>query len=238
MEPKKSNKAGGTRARPQSRKPRSKPAKQTEGQRVGVALNKDRAAKAATVAKRRDIVAGLLDAGASTSQIEAALAEEFGYMTPQTTRNVARQYITEARKARVGEYRAAKMSNKAEQVARIRNDLIRMRSMGRVPWSSVAKAEELLARITGTLEPIGVNVSGSVAVHESLLAVIARLEPDDVEHLVAEQVAIEAAAASVGVTPQALPGDQRRAAHARMDDRSSMGDPIDTEGHPVDPDVN
>lgn len=231
-----SNKAGSPRARSQSRRTKKTPDERTPGQRIGAALNKDRAAKSELVAKRRAIVAGLLDAGASTSQITAALREEYAYMAPETARTVAKKYIGEARKARVGEYRAGKMSNKAEQVARLRNDLIRMRSMERVPWSSVTKAEELLARVTGTLEPIGVNVSGSVAVHESLIAVIARLEPDDVEAMVAEQVAIEAAAASVGVTVGALPGDARRASLALMDDRSSMGEPIDTVGTPVDPD--
>lgn len=159
----------------------------------------------AMMADRRALVAGLLDSGASVGQITRAIAERYDYLTPMSARDVARRYVAEARKARVGEYREAKAAAKAEQVARIKNDLIRMRSCGRPPWSAIAKAEDLLARILGTLEPIGVNVSGSVAVHESLIAVIQRMDPQDVEAIVSEELALEAAAASAGFAPPTVP---------------------------------
>lgn len=187
----------------------------------------------ALVLERRSLVAGLIDAGASSSQIVAAFAEQYPHLRRDTVRKVATKYTDEARKARVNEYRSARSTYKAEQVARLRNDLLRMRAMDRKPWSSIAKHEELLARITGTLEPIGVAVSGSVAVHESLIAVVSKLDPQDVEEMVAEQVALEAAAAQAGFVPSA-----RRPmleAHASaMDDRSS----IRTEGVAVEPDPN
>jgi len=185
----------------------------------------------ALVLERRSLVAGLIDAGASSSQIVAAFAEQYPHLRRDTVRKVATKYTDEARKARQEEYRSARSTYKAEQVARLRNDLLRMRAMDRKPWSSIAKHEELLARITGTLEPIGVAVSGSVAVHESLIAVVSKLDPHDVEELVAEQVALEAAAAQAGFVPSA----RRPMLEANaMDDRSS----IRTEGVVVEPEPN
>lgn len=195
----------------------------TTGGRIDDALAQVTGAKEAMVVERRALVAGLLDSGASTAQITRAIAEKYDYLTPASAKDVARKYVGEARKARAGEYREAKGTIKAEQIARVKNDLIRMRTMARPPWSAIAKHEDLLARMCGTLEPIGVNLSGSVAVHESLMACVARLEPGDVERLVAEELALEAAALGAGHKPEALP------AFTPMDDRSSM----DTVGEPV-----
>lgn len=224
--------------------PRSRPSKRaskvtkkpprprTEGDRIGYELSRTPGAKEAMVVERRALVAGLLDSGASQGQIQRALAEKYGYLTPASAKDVARKYVAEARKARAGEYREAKGTVKAEQVARVKNDLIRMRSMDRPPWSAIAKHEDLLARMCGTLEPIGVTLSGSVAVHESLIACVARLDPGDVERLVAEELALEAAALGAGHKVESLP------TFGSMDDRSSMSAIIDTEGEDVpDPPV-
>ena len=204
---------------PKRRSPRAKktPRPVTEGDRIAAEMSRTPGAKEAMVVERRALVAGLLDSGASQGQIQRAIAEKYGYLTPASAKDVARKYVGEARKARAGEYREAKGTVKAEQVARVKNDLIRMRTMKSPPWSAIAKHEDLLARMCGTLEPIGVTLSGSVAVHESLIACVARLDPGDMERLVAEELALEAAALAAGHKPEALP-----AFAPPMDDRSSM----------------
>lgn len=175
--------------------------------------------------ERRTLAASLLDAGASTEQIVKAFLDRYHRQDPVWVRKVAIQYTKEAREARIEEFRIARGAYKAEQVARLRSDLLRMRSMDRKPWSSIAKHEELLARITGTLEPIGVSVTAAVAVQESLVAVIGRMDPATIDAVVSEQVAIEAAARRAGYVPR----NRLIQAGGQMDDRSSIRGEVDAE---------
>lgn len=76
-------------------------------------------------------------------------------------------------------------------VARLRNDLARMRSREHPPWNSIARHEEMLGRIFGIFAPQKIEVDVFATMRQSLAAVIVDLSPDEADAIVAEQLELE-----------------------------------------------
>lgn len=84
---------------------------------------------------------------------------------------------------------------RASQVARLQQDLAVQRAQLKPRFSDIRGHEELLARITGTLQPIRVEVDVMATLKTSLAAVIVDLSEAEKDQLVAEQMELEDAAA-------------------------------------------
>lgn len=85
-------------------------------------------------------------------------------------------------------------SERSRQVERLRRDLARMRARSSPPYTAIKQHEELLARLTGTLQPIRVEVDVLHTLKQSLAVVIADMTEADRDRIVAEQLALEARA--------------------------------------------
>jgi hypothetical protein len=139
------------------------------------------------MAERRAMIARLLNAGAPRGVIVETITERFA-IAPATAENE----IAYVRNERADLFEAERKTLKSEQVARLQRDLAEMRSReGAKPWKSIANHEGLLAKITGTIEPTRVDVSMSLEVTNALAIFVARLGPEEIEAMVAEQACIE-----------------------------------------------
>lgn len=85
-------------------------------------------------------------------------------------------------------------NERARQVERLRRDLARMRAKASPPFSAIKQHEELLARLTGTMQPIRVEVDVLHTLKQSIAVVIGDLTEADRDRIVAEQLMLESAA--------------------------------------------
>lgn len=96
--------------------------------------------------------------------------------------------VAEVRNDLHREYQDNLATMKAEQVNRIRNDLLKMRSSSKIPWPSVVAAERLLADIVGTIPPKQQSVAVTFNdVGQTLVAVISGMSTEEAERAVQEQ---------------------------------------------------
>jgi hypothetical protein len=86
-------------------------------------------------------------------------------------------------------------NERPRQAERLRQDLARMRALTRPSFQAIARHEELLARIAGTMQPIRVEVDVMHVVQVSIATVIAELTEAERDRIVAEQLELEALAA-------------------------------------------
>lgn len=98
-------------------------------------------------------------------------------------------------------YEEEARKERPRQIARLRNDLARMRAMDRPSFQSIARHEEILGRILGTFAPQRLEVDVFTNMRQSLAAVIVDLTPETSDAMVAEQLELEARAKLE--TPQA-----------------------------------
>jgi hypothetical protein len=161
--------------------------------------------------RRQELALGLLAAGAPKSMVVATLRTKEGLSRGQAER----VFLAVCEVARA-EYEDARPYLKALQVERLQRDLASMRAAGkgRVSYRSVAQHEALLARVLGTLEPVKTEVSVDATVRESLVAVVAGMDRDRMDALVAEQLALEAAAGHLALD---VPGEVVRAGSGGSD---------------------
>jgi len=106
------------------------------------------------------------------------------------SRRAVQSYMQSVRVEIQQEFQEARSQLAADQVERLRNDLLRMRSMPRIPWPSVSQHERLLAEITGTFAPRRLVLTGSEGLVSSLATVLAGMTPEERERAVAEQKAL------------------------------------------------
>jgi hypothetical protein len=134
------------------------------------------------------MVRGLLSSGAPRSLVIRTLREKLGITEGQALAAYGR-VCQDARE----EFEESRPNLKAEQVARLRTDLAKMRSAkeGTVSYRAIAQHEALLARITGTVEPVKMDVSVEANVREALVAVVGTLSVEEQDQLVAEQLELE-----------------------------------------------
>jgi len=138
---------------------------------------------AAEMIDRRHDVVSLLNAGATRETICRLLGEKYGVKGERIDR-----LVDEAMRSRAEAFDKDRARYKSEQVQRLQSDLVRMRSQGKIPWGAVSRHEQLIARVTGTIEPIAVSVSGTIDVREALVAVVQRLDPGEMDAIVMEQL--------------------------------------------------
>jgi hypothetical protein len=83
---------------------------------------------------------------------------------------------------------------RARQVERLRQDLARQRSKANPSFQAIARHEELLGRIMGTLQPIKVEVDVLATLKTSIAMVLVDLTEDEKDRMVQEQLELEAMA--------------------------------------------
>lgn len=98
-----------------------------------------------------------------------------------------RSYMNGARLEIQREYEERRSQLASEQVERLRNDLLRMRSSSKVPWTAVAQHERLVADITGTIAPRRVHLTGNEGLVSALSAALAGMSSEERERAVVEQ---------------------------------------------------
>jgi len=134
-------------------------------------------------ASRRLTILHALNAGADPETIRRACAQKHGMSGELTD-----EWIRRLKNERAEQFEAERPKFKAEQVARLQSDLAKMRMGEKKPWASIHRHEQLLARIVGTIEPVGVVVSGTVTVREALVAVIQHMDMDAIDEVVREEL--------------------------------------------------
>jgi len=158
---------------------------------------------AAAMARARDLALGLMATGAPKSMVVSGLMERLE-LTPVQAETTWADVSTELR----AEYDAAEATRKALQVDRIQRDLARARASSdqkgkQVSLRAITQAEMLLARITGTLEPVRAEVNVDVSVREAFASVLGGMTAEEAEQLVEEQLELERRAGCL--TVPALP---------------------------------
>lgn len=146
--------------------------------------------------RQRATIVELLNAGATAEQVVEVMArgvtlDPRDSADPDATRfpmssAAVLAFLRELRSDRLAEFDALRAYHKSEQAARLMADLVRMRSQQVKPWNAIARHEELLAKVLGTLEPVSVNLSAQVETRQAIAMVLAKLPDAEVDRL-AEQ---------------------------------------------------
>lgn len=155
----------------------------------------------AEMVERRELALGLIGTGAPSNVVIRTLREQLGITRVQAT-HVYNTTLEELRE----EYDAKRTTLKAEQVHRLRRDLASMRNPKKgqsVAYRAIAQHEALLARITGTVEPVRAELTVDATVREAFVAVLGNMGRDEAEKLVEEQLDLEARA-NAGALPEHL----------------------------------
>lgn len=142
--------------------------------------------------ERKVVTARLLGLGMTPSQVRNALQSEHGLSASQADTSI-RQVFQDIQ----AEYTAYKPYAKAAQADRLHR-LIAICN-AKQQYGEAIRAEALLAKIDGTVDPVVVKVDHEMVVRESLVALVANLSPEDRDRMVAEQLQLEAAAEAARV---------------------------------------
>lgn len=164
--------------------------------------------------ERRQVIYQLLNAGADRVTMHRAMAERFN-MRPDLVDSL----VSAVKHERAEQFEADRPKYKAEQVARLQADLVRMRSKDNRPWGAISRHEQLLARVVGTIEPVAVAITGTINVREALVAVVQHLDADTIDELVLEQMELRARADAAHLL---MPTSSRTVLNTATDDRSSV----------------
>lgn len=146
----------------------------------------------AEMVERREVTLGLIGTGAPRNVVVRSLRNQLGLSKVQAE-HVYDTTLEELRE----EYDAKRTTLKAEQVHRLRRDLAAMRTPKKgqaVPYRAIAQHEALLARVTGTVEPVRAELSVDATVREAFVAVVGNMGRDEAERLIEEQLDLEARA--------------------------------------------
>jgi len=114
-------------------------------------------------------------------------AAELAFVRHRLSLRTVQLRMQEIRADLHAEYKDRRATIAAEQVERLQNDLLRMRSSAKVPWSSVNQHERLLADITGTIAPRRVHLTGDEGLAASLVSVLAGMTAEERERAIIEQ---------------------------------------------------
>ena len=140
---------------------------------------------------RRAVITSMLNACEAKDKIIEECRSKFGMSADLT-----REHIERIKNERSDQFAADRPKYKAEQVARLQADLVKMRGMPNTPFASIARHEELLIRIVGTAEPVKIETTVNVSVRQSLIACIEHLDNDVLDAIAVEQLELEATAKS------------------------------------------
>ncbi len=138
---------------------------------------------------RRQFIDNLLKAGATVDQIATLARQKFSLDKRTVEREVA-----DLRRLLREELAAA--DSKVEQLGRLRNDLLKMRSERSPRWSSIAATERLISEIEGNLAPRKLQHDFKGQVPDVLAAVLSGMSGEELEDIAAEQREIERKAAA------------------------------------------
>jgi len=138
--------------------------------------------------ERRELVTALVMSGAQRGAVERACREKLG-LTSAQVRVVHAQVVAEIKQ----DFEERRASLKALQWARLQNLISRLYAQARPPVNQIAKLENIVAKLTGTYEPLRhrVDVGG---VSDAFAAVVAGLTEEDMRSMMDEQLELERAA--------------------------------------------
>lgn len=139
---------------------------------------------------RRQFVLALIQAGATRDTMHEAAAQRTPPIPASTVDNIAR----EIRKGWRDEFTEQVKETRAEQVMRLRRDLVQMRLEQKKPWAAIRAHERLLASVEGNLAPMRVAVDVDFTLRETLGAIVSGLDAEAYEELLREQLEVERAA--------------------------------------------
>lgn len=162
------------------------------------------------IAERRAFVDSLLKAGATVDQI-CTLAAKRPELNKQGQRtgggfNLSKhqvQVLVRDLRALLAEELQSPTS-KLEQLGRLRNDLLKMRSMAKPPHAAMASYEKLIAEIEGNLAPRRVQLEVHT-IPDAVAAVVAGMTNDDVEAMMLEEREREKQLRAITTTGEASP---------------------------------
>lgn len=142
--------------------------------------------------QQRELAARLLASGLGRGQASQLLSQQLSVSLP-----IARAVVGAIDREWSDELAEDLPRLKARQLERLQRDVARMRARPDPDYSRIARHEELIAKIGGTMAPVRVAVDVAVEVRASLLAVVAQLTPEEQDAIIAEQLALEARASDV-----------------------------------------
>ncbi len=145
--------------------------------------------------ERRQFVDNLVRAGATTDQIARLAQRQFGI-----ERRTVDRLLVDLKKLLREELLAA--DSKVEQLARLRNDLLKMRTMTKQPHAAIVATEKLIAEIEGNLAPRKLQHDFKGAVPDALAAALSGMTAEDLEALAQEQLELEKKAAAIDTTAE------------------------------------
>lgn len=135
----------------------------------------------------KQIVVALMQAGMHVDEIIEHTIARYPGATPEEARATYYQTLRHWDE----QFEADQPRAKAEQIARLRKDLTRMRTAHNPNWSVINKHEELYSRVAGTQAPVKLAVDVGATVRQSVLAVVASLTEAEQERMIQEQLRLE-----------------------------------------------
>ncbi len=132
-------------------------------------------------AARREFLEGLVLVGAPRSRI-LQLARRKGYST-----KICDEDIRLIRAEHAADQADREKTRRSDQLARLRNSLMRMQSEARPPWAAIQATEKLIAEIEGNLAPRRLEV-GLTAIPDALAAAVSAMTPESIEAAIAEEL--------------------------------------------------
>ncbi len=145
--------------------------------------------------ERRQFVDNLVRAGGTPDQIATLARRQFGI-----DRRTVERLLVDLRKLMREELEAS--DSKVEQLYRLRNDLLKMRTLPKQPYASIVATEKLVAEIEGNLAPRKLQHDFKGAVPDALAAALAGMTAEDLEALANEQLELEKKAAAIVTTAE------------------------------------
>lgn len=167
------------------------------------------AAKLEDVEVHRRFVEGLVLRGAMLTRI-VTLARQ-GWTDPQvpgrrftigdaTVKRMHRDVCAAIRE----EVDGTSKDSRRDQIARLRDDLLRMRSDPKTSWTALSTHEKLVAEVEGNLAPRRLTLEVG-PVPDALAASIAGMTPEAIEQALAEELEREKKLRAIDVQGQAVP---------------------------------
>jgi hypothetical protein len=198
-----------------ARTPRQLPAPSAAGPAsappTGEAAHRAPAVDPATALDHERYVLSLVLAGAPTIQIEQLACAPSTFDGSKriggglgVSKTVARQLIRAVRSLLLEESPETVTTRRAEMTARLQNDLMRMRSLPKVPYAAVSQHEKLLSELHGLLAPRRVAIELST-VPDALAAVVAGMTDSTVEEQLLEERERDRMLRSITVSGEASP---------------------------------
>ncbi len=162
--------------------------------------------------ERRQFIEGLFLAGAPYTRI-VQLATQPPVLGPDGKRTggglgigkgLVKHYLAELRQTHALFAAESEKTKRSDQLARLRNHLMRMASATKPPWASIQSTEKLIAEIEGNLAPRRLQVELH-AVPDALAAAVAGMTPADIERQIAEELEREKKLAAIDTTASSVP---------------------------------